>query len=610
MNGFGDDDSISVSSGSLPEGLDVKGSDEDKMLILKFIDVVPPDMTVRQKADFTYLTMNMDKTRPGYANLELSSNDCDNAYIKKALLEAGNQRLISSSKFRGIFIRPGMGEHGPCLSDGVFDFAISLHGTEWPTIAKERILNSKSKRWLTDRVAEDLISDGCVYVPVGPRNSIDYSILWRISFAMAERKLVQSMTHAQILCYALMKIVLKEWIDKHEATKDLLCSYFMKTCLFWLIEETDNDENTWSATNLLHCFDLCLDKILCWVDQCNCPNYFIPENNMFVGKIHDKNKEPLLSVIKTIKQEGYKSLLKCESLGSFLTSSAQISAAEREANLDLFCYRVMHIYPFDSMDLLCSALDTLNELSKKVSHNLVQGVITKLQGSLHREFAQMLRVNADDKASAETRYRQKVHLLEACRADACSGFILLAAFYHVQGRHYTALEILKTVSQKFNPRLIQARQAHYSEEEKKQYMTSFCGRGFSLEHKMKTVLISDIVLLDNSSIVPNEFGPELNHCRPLFMMPPFVYACAIEFLCFHHLNDRPNTVNTLRKLEKVVMTKYFVLDRFFSNGFTVLGACYETDGDKENAKRCYLMALDNPRDCLQSLTYRLDRLEK
>lgn len=39
VNGFGDDNSVSVSSGSLPEGLDMKGSDEDMMLLLKYVDV-------------------------------------------------------------------------------------------------------------------------------------------------------------------------------------------------------------------------------------------------------------------------------------------------------------------------------------------------------------------------------------------------------------------------------------------------------------------------------------------------------------------------------------------------------------------------------------------
>ena len=627
VNGFGDDDSVSVSSGSLPEGLDMKGSDEDMMLILKYVDVISsmkedvdvissitkdidviPSMTKTGPSQgVTKLYMEMYEARPGYAKLIAPDCDIDNQYINKSFTISEGRKLVSSAKFRGLFVRPGMESHGPCVSDGVFDFAICLRGAIWPAMAKQRLMSCNSRTWLPDPLKDKLLSGGCVYVPVGPRNSSDYDMLWRISFALAERQLILRMTYAQILCYALLKIVLKECINKNDLTRDLLCSYFMKTCLFWVIEETDNNENIWSSANLFNCFNLCITKITGWVNDCVCPNYFLPQNNMFIGRIHDGNKSNLLDILHMITDDT-RALLLCESLDQ-RQPSAEGAEIEREAKLDILCYRAMHIYPFDSMDLLQSALDTINKLYDSETHNFTKGAVKRFQASMNQELAQMLKIPDNAAGAANARRSQKVHLLNACSGDASCGFILLASFHYVQGHYYTALEILNTTLQKLTPDVLQSRQAEYTQDQKEMYTNSVCGLGLSLEAKMKVAIINNIVLLDNSSIVPVEFQPEVDHNRSLYVMPPVAYAHSIMFLCFHHLRDDANKIKSIRRLEEVVIGKYYVLDRHFSNALTLLGACYEVIGDLSNAKRCYLMALNNPPNC-QSIHLRFKRLRE
>ena len=617
VNGFGDDDSVSVSSGSLPEGLDMKGSDEDMMLMLKYVDVISsmkkdedviPSMTkTGPSQSVTKLYMEMHEARPGYANLFAPDCNIDNQYINKSFTIYKGRKLVSSAKFRGLFIRPGMDSHGPCVSDGVFDFAICLRGAIWPAMAKQRLMSCNSRTWLPDPLKYNLLSRGCVYVPVGPRNSSDYDMLWRISFALAERQLILRMTYAQVLCYALLKIVLKEYINKNDLTRDLLCSYYMKTCLFWVIEETDNNGKIWSSENLFNCFHLCITKITGWVNDCVCPNYFLPQNNMFIGRIYDGNKSSLLDILHMITDDT-RTLLLCESLYQ-RRPSIEGDEIEREAKLDILCYRVMHIYPFDSMDLLRSALDTINKLYELETHSFTKGIVKRFQASMNQELAQMLKITDNAAEAANARRSQKVHLLNACSGDASCGFILLASFYYVQGHYYTALEILNTTLQKLTPAVLQSRQAEYTQDQKERYTNSVCGLGLSLEAKMKVAMINNIVLLDNSSIVPVEFQPEVDHCRPLYVMPPVAYAHSIMFLCFHHLCDDANTIKSLRRLEEVVIGKYYVLDRHFSNALTLLGACYEVIGDISNAKRCYLKALDNPPNC-KSIHFRLKRLEE
>lgn len=222
------------------------------------------------------------------------------------------------------------------------------------------------------------------------------------------------------------------------------------------------------------------------------------------------------------------------------------------------------------MDLLRSAWIQLTGYMSLKATVFIKGVIKKFQISMNMELAQMLQTTDNKDETAEIRRQQKVHLLNTSSGDVCCGFILLASFYHVQGYHYTALEILNTSLQKVTPAILQARKANYSQEEKERYM-NMCGRGFTLEQKMKSSIVSNIVVLDNSSVVPREFKPEVDNCRPLYVIPPIAYAHAIKFLCYHYLNDVKNKKETLQKFEEIVMRKYFVLERYFSNALTLLG---------------------------------------
>jgi hypothetical protein len=72
---------------------------------------------------------------------------------------------------------------------------------------------------------------------------------WRISFSVPEKMLIYSWTHSQIICYALLKLLLKEVIKKNEKTDKLFCSYFLKTVIFWLSEELE--QNVWTLISWL-----------------------------------------------------------------------------------------------------------------------------------------------------------------------------------------------------------------------------------------------------------------------------------------------------------------------------------------------------------------------
>ena len=128
------------------------------------------------------------------------------------------------------------------------------------------------------------------------------------------------MNHVQFLCYGLLKIFLKEVIDINNEVKGLLCSYFLKTALFWEIATYNLELNT---SNFLSCFWTCFQRLLQWINNAYCPNFFIPENNMFSGKIQGTVRCRLLLYLVPLYQEGYHCLLRCPSIQNELYATIQ-----------------------------------------------------------------------------------------------------------------------------------------------------------------------------------------------------------------------------------------------------------------------------------------------
>ena len=158
---------------------------------------------------------------------------------------------------------------------------------------------------------------------IGAKESPTELMEWRISFPATEKVLIHSMNHIQFLCYGLLKIFLKEAIDVNTEIKGLLCSYFLKTALFW---EITTGHAQWNASNFLSCFWKCLQRLLHWITNEYCPNFFIPENNMFAGKVHGAARKRLLLYLAPLYKEGYNCLLRCRSIQHELNAIIQLTA--------------------------------------------------------------------------------------------------------------------------------------------------------------------------------------------------------------------------------------------------------------------------------------------
>ena len=196
--------------------------------------------------------------------------------------------------------------HGPSISSSScgddIDLVPYLKCESWPEIAREWICRKRCFGWPPQEMINDIVKQGCYIAPVGSKVDNVSDNECRLSFNLAEKYLVFTFNHTQLMIYGMLKIILKEIISQHEDISELLCSYFLKTTLFWVIEETKR--SIWDPKYMMLCFHLCLERLIQFIIDDNCPSYFLPINNMFNGRFSLAGKEKLLQILCEVCESG------------------------------------------------------------------------------------------------------------------------------------------------------------------------------------------------------------------------------------------------------------------------------------------------------------------
>ena len=442
----------------------------------------------------------------------------------------------------------------------------------WPRQAKQWIYRHRPGQWPTDILIDEIVYYGCIL-----------ELLWRISFSMAEKQLSHAMNYTQILCYALLKLSLKNIIDRNDQVKGLLCSYFMKTAVFWLSEEISI--NAFELQSLFHCHFLCLDKIIIWVKSFYCPNYFIPEHNMFRGKINPSNSPLLLNVLERLRN-GAREVLTVNTL-----FNSETVLHEWCIKLEVFFYKI--IYSDLEVDIKngYSLLSFIASLAMSYSTSILSVMCKYYYAKTNQMIVQKLPFPTTNVSNVHVFRRYHKHLHDGTKSDAVSGWLLYASFYYVLGQYNTTLRIIDHVLSRCTPDMIRLCKANYTTDDSKYYKHNVGCSKITLNEKMRLATINTVFYLKKSTLIPHELEPEVHD--DCFEVPPVVLSHCLRFLCYHHLSSIINRQQSLRDLYLTIKEKYFVSENRLSDSLTILGVCNEKVGDKEAADYCYDTALQN-----------------
>lgn len=235
------------------------------------------------------------------------------------------------------------------------DLAVGFACEKWPLQTKDFMVRCRKFGWPAKNTLKNMVSSGCFFAPVGSRqsrhdNDPNSDIEWRLSFVQAEQILVRAMNHCQFLCYVLVKMFLCDVLNKNATEEEkLLCSYNIKTAMFWCIQTDPGYE--WSKENFFECFWKCYKLLLSWVYAGYCPNFFIPQNNLFVCKILGADQEKLFTEMYNLYCSGKQCLSTITPLQAALWFGAKPKLTKSKIN---------QVHVTDR--LISDAIDDINNL--------------------------------------------------------------------------------------------------------------------------------------------------------------------------------------------------------------------------------------------------------
>ncbi|KAL3859568.1 hypothetical protein ACJMK2_009784 [Sinanodonta woodiana] len=322
--------------GSQAEATTTSGLRSDIDIVCHLIPItVIEDLQFWEPGPVVYLMFIDNITPPGYVKLQKVYNAIPfpiyNPHLDGIMLDITGRSCIPSN-----IINNMMGAaaeyaeyHGPALtfkdcSDAInsYDMVIALQSYAWPYTASEWITRHREHNWPSQKTIVSIQQSGIFIVPVGHTLNPERHLEWRISFSYGEKILVWKFNSTQYKCYVVLKMINKYYINKRFG-KNVLTSYHWKTCMFYMIETTPTV--LWQPQNLLRCIELCLMKMCTWIDESNCPNYFIPAENMFLGKVNGPVQRHLFKMLHNlIRQKGrYLAMIPCDGIGQKLNIACQ-----------------------------------------------------------------------------------------------------------------------------------------------------------------------------------------------------------------------------------------------------------------------------------------------
>ncbi|VDI67245.1 Hypothetical predicted protein [Mytilus galloprovincialis] len=557
-----------ITSGSFGEGLELQGSDVDIMRVI-------PNVEITESPHQHIHDIDTDDIKPGFANLRHIKGDNEKRLLMCRDVEG--QLYLSSVLFKRQFltnVSPII--HGPCITDrtGSFDYAYCLHAKSWIKDALPWISRS-NKSWPTSTMKQNIVDHGVLFVPIGVEQSLRDELQWRISFSVGEKLLIYSFTQTQFLCYALMKILLRDVISQSAGCKDLLCSYHIKTTLFWISEELPT--SVWKPENLIYCFMKCFKRIVYYVENSLCPHYFISENNLFENKIIGHDKKKLLDTLRALLDYDWRCLFFSDQISR--TSMLTIKQYGNTHNL-----RTSDLFVDDINKIVKSTVLFSNHQTIRYVRN-VNMVLSNRSKKIRSIFLYNMTRRCCDTghsisiaSSNGNKYNYKqfkqclCFLLQSTHHDASSGWLMVACLFYKTNQYNNAFHVLSYSLKKCTTeKLLLGTALSPSQRELLFRVRIF--RKLGIIRSLRFILLDDITFPINSRLIPDELQIDVDIFP--YVIPPVTLINFLTFLCHYHLHNVINYQESLQDIHHTIEEEYFISDYMGkASSYNCLGICY------------------------------------
>ncbi|XP_063436841.1 uncharacterized protein LOC134718279 [Mytilus trossulus] len=540
--------------------------------------------------------MDTDDVKPGYAQLKLDYSRRQS--ILKQCEEQNGKLYLSSLLYKQLLLRKEHNNsgsiHGPCITDpsGNFDNAHCLHCKTWESPAEQWISRSNNS-WPSSNVTQSIIKHGVLFVPIGVKGSPKEDLEWRISFSVGEKFLINTFTHTQLLCYALLKIILKDVIATFSECKDLLCSYFLKTIVFWISEEVP--QSVWKPKYLISCFMRCFSRLVYCVEHSVCPHYFIPENNTFENKIVGRPREVLLENLYMLHCHNWRCILFSDQISkydlfscNFPIEAHALYAKEVERILSSLLWYMADITLIYTPSEIINIRMKQTYFCQQSSGPSIKDVCKFYVSKWCQQHAQYVPLICYNKFQYQQYKLCLSTVINNIYHDAASGWLMIASLFYKTKQYSKALYIVSYSLWKCTPekfcQMMMFSDIHY------QLLKLQTFQKKSLICLLKILVVDDIKFKINSTLIPDEL--QMTEMDTSWTFPSTVYAYILNFLCYYHLNDVRQSQDSLHALQLVIRELYVVRSNKSAAGaYNFLGVALQLLGDTEYARHVFLQSV-------------------
>ena len=570
-------------TGSKAEGLDLPGSDHDFMIdINEMYDIKVADSlyNLDRSTRRNKLLIVTDNVPPAFAMLK--SVTLQEPLLLRSAVPMNNETYLSSqqvvsSPWRQFAMAETSRIQGPSVevwdeyadkSQSGDDNVPSILCKFWPTSAAEWKDRPRHYGWPSQRDKEYIEQFGCHLVPVGHPLSARKSLEWRLSFSIAERTLVWSFNHTQLQCYAVMKLILKEYVKTKcaEKCKSVLCSYFIKTFLFWQFEK--NEQSFWQVANLCGCIMYLFHEFYSCIRTGVLRHYFVPRFNLLEIKLTPDAQTELLKIFGKIVETGISTIGQCNSLVGVCSHFFEIrdrrhcverTTSIRKRILLIHDKIAMDFLSTNMLDLIYRTLSTYESIFAALVRLYAEGnVPTSLSVFFIRRLGLLIATrklyNSFHQCNKYVHYHMALLRRNVYGTDIATSKLWMAAFLLQQGDYVMSLQNVNDVLSSIPPYALyySGRGIKSGDDSKQLYVDRYCARNTDILCRAKEAWLFDMHITHSEySFVPRAIQIELDHCDPsvdIVFISPFIYAYYLMFLCYHGLGQYDNRDRALRLL--------------------------------------------------------------
>ena len=398
--------------------------------------------------------------------------------------------------------------------------------------------------------------------PIGHPQSGSKLFEWRISFSIAERTLVWSFNQVQMQCYALMKIILKQFIKvKCSPQNQVLCSYFIKMFLFWTYKTTD--ENFWRADNLRNCMRYLLTEFSKRIREGVLRHYFIPRFNLLSVKLTPAAQRELLQLFDIVIESDISILNDCRMLRGcwqlFLLTivrgneevieSIIRNRSEGDIQVNDHCMYQNFDFLYFHFDAILSYLP--HSFSKLFSQILTLSCKTPLQTLMLKSFLLNVHIRSltlQSGSGNKSAYQlQQTAQNEIYSFDISTCKLWCAMLLYMKGDYSSALDIINQVLSSIPPFALHTQ---VRKDAQQLYYNMFSSSNETMIQKAKKAWMFDLKFNKTETyLLPLAIKIELYlSFVDGIELSPLTCAYYLQFLCYFDLNLYDNRDRALEQL--------------------------------------------------------------